>query len=214
MVRAGLIGFCLLAAVQTALGQGSGQARYRVTLAGKLVGSARLSQRINTEGSKQIELVMELSIGPEATTIRSQSWYDTRGFPMRKVLDIGPKGKAVARSVIASFDPKGASIVVRDHGVQKTPVRASLASNAPWGDPSEFWVLRDKPKAGTKLELLQLNLDTLQWERAEVTYRGKTKDGHRLSHKRGLRSTESVLDENGLPIRIEDDGGLLLIREP
>ena len=77
---------------------------------------------------------------------------------------------------------------------------------------SEFWFLRDKPKAGAKEESYIFNVDSLEWELTTTTYIGPktvTLAGHKfaaheLTMESNTRTTHEYLDEKGLPLLIED----------
>ncbi len=199
--------FSLLAVWLTAFV--SAQVKYTVEVGGKKAGTASLTQRIGADGSKSVDLRMDLSINSQKLAIRSQNTYDKRGNPTRKFMDSNIPGGALQKQVVATFNDQGASVVQIDGG-KRTTREVSLVATAPRANPSEFWFLRDRPKEGDEVKCYLFNMDSLSWDLRTVVYRGqksikvgnKTVVAHEIETI-GDRPAKAFLDDEGLPWLME-----------
>ncbi|HTQ09260.1 MAG TPA: hypothetical protein VMI31_04245 [Fimbriimonadaceae bacterium] len=177
---------------------------------GHPAGYATLGQTIQKDGSKSVELRLELGTGAQKVHITSQSRYDAQGNPIRKFQETVAPAGGINKQVVITFGKEGANVIVLD-GDHRTSKSVSLASAAPRASLSEFWFLRDSPKPGQTEETYQFSADSLQWEIVKTEYRGKkTIDagGHKIEAyetvtTRGDQETTSYLDEHGLPVLID-----------
>ncbi|MBC8066050.1 MAG: hypothetical protein H7Y17_14555 [Chlorobia bacterium] len=188
------------------------QTKLSVEIAGKNVGTASISQKLGADGSKTVDLKMDLLVSSQKMAIRSQNTYDKLGNPVRKFMDSNIPGGALQKQVIATFDAKGANIISIDGGKRSTR-QASLVETAPRTNLSEFWFVRDQPKSGQKVRAYVLNMDSLSWELQTTIYRGKKsiKIGGKsvVVHEietQGDRPIKAFLDDKGLPWLIETGG--------
>jgi hypothetical protein len=164
---------------------------------------------MGADGSKSVDLKMDLSVGKQKLTIRSQSSYDAKGNPTRKFMDSNIPGGALQKQVIVTFDARGANVVQIDGG-KRTTRQIPLVESAPRGNPTEFWFLRDQPKAGEKFRGYVFNMDTLAWQLQTTTYKGKKAikiGGKSISAHEveitGERASKAYLDDSGLPYLID-----------
>ena len=187
------------------------QAHFKISMAGKDLGTARATQHLTADGGKFIELVMSIKTAGDPLVVRSQTTYDKKGNPIRKLFETGPEGKRIERQVVATFDSAGANVVIREKGVPHT-VAVPLANGAPRSLISEFWVLRDKPAVGKVCRAYSFNMEKLQWELTESSYSGKVTGGYEVVMNVASREIKTLLDEKGTPILIEGNDGLRMER--
>ena len=185
------------------------QVKFTVDIGGKEAGTASLTQRIHPDGSKSVDLRLDLKIQSQKLTIRSQNSYDKFGNPIRKFMDSNIPGGSLQKQVVATFSDRGASVVQIDGG-KRTTREITLVSAAPRSNPSEFWFLRDRPKVGTEIKCYQFNMDSLAWDLRRVVYHGQKsiKIGGKtvLAHEIETisdRSAKAYLDDDGLPWMME-----------
>lgn len=188
------------------------QTKLSVEIAGKDVGTASISQKLGADGSKSVDLKMDLLVGSQRLAIRSQNSYDKLGNPIRKFMDANIPGGALQKQIIATFDSKGANVISIDGG-KRTARQITIVETAPRTNFSEFWFVRDQPKPGDRVRAYVLNMDSLSWELQTTIYRGKKsiKIGGKsvVAHEietQGDRPVKAYLDDNGLPWLIETGG--------
>lgn len=195
-----------------------GETRMAVTISGHPAGYATLSQKIQQDGTKIVELRVELGTDKRKVKLTSEARYDAKGLPLRKFQQTIVSGGDINKQVIATFAKDGANLVLLD-GDKRTVKSVSLAATAPRACLSEFWFIRDKPKAGQTEETYQFNPDTLSWEIVTTKYVGqktlKIEDRsvavHEVVTKRGDKESTSYLDDAGLPVLV-DQGDLKMVR--
>jgi len=187
----------------------SAQVKMSVEMSGHPVGTASLTQAIKADGSKSVELRMDLISGGQKLTLRSQNTYERTGLPIRKFMESIVPGGKMQKQVIASFDKDGANLVILDGGQRQTK-KIALTENAPRANGSEFWLIRDKPKVGDKVDSYVFNMDTMAWDLQSVVYKGqktiqiggKPVKVHEIETT-GPRKATAYLDDKGLPWLIE-----------
>ena len=188
-----------------------GTARYRVSVEGGGQGEARLTQTKRPEGGKTVRLVATLRRGNVALEIRSESTFDALGNPVRKSQGYGPVGRAASHETIVTFDEAGANAVVREQGVPKAS-KISLAKGLRRANAAETWFVFSRPKVGEVAKAYTFDPDGLEWVPTETTYVGPTKGGNLLRIVRRDKKTEAIVDDAGVPVRIQD-GGMRLERK-
>ena len=194
------------------------QTRMSISANGHPAGYATLSQRLQPDGVKVVELRLELTAQKTTVKIVSEARYDAKGMPLRKFQQTTVVGSPQTKQVVATFTKDGANVVQLD-GEKRTVKDVSLASTAPRLNPSEFWFIRDTPKQGQVEETYQFSPDSLEWELVHTEYRGKkmlkieghTVTVHEVYSKRGDRDTTSYLDDQGLPVLI-DQGDVKMVK--
>lgn len=193
------------------------QVKMSVSIDGKPAGTASLTQKQSADGSKSVDVKMDLVSGKQKLTIRSQNSYDKKGNPIRKFMDSNIPGGALQKQLIVTFDGHGANVVQIDGG-KRTTRQIPLVDSAPRANPSEFWFVRDQPKPGDQLKSYVFNMDKLAWELQTTTYKGKKTikvNGNSVTahetETTGERVTKAFLDDQGLPYLIEL-GGVTLKR--
>jgi hypothetical protein len=187
------------------------QVKLALTIGGKKAGTASLSQKLNADGSKLVELHIDMLAGGQKARLTSQSSYDAKGNPTRKFLQAIVPGGKVQRQTVVTFDAEGANVVVLTGDARQTK-KVPLVETAPRALASEFWFVRDKPKPGDKAKGYGFNADTLAWDLVETTYLGlrtvnvggKKISAHMLESDQGGRRVFSFLDDKGLPWLIDD----------
>lgn len=199
--------FALVAFLIPALG--AAQIKMSVSLQGKAVGTASLAQKLAADGSKSVDVRMDLSMGQQKLTVRSQNSYDSKGNPVRKFMDSNIPGGALQKQVIVTFDTRGANVVQIDGG-KRTTRQIPLVDSAPRANLSELWFVRVQPKVGEQVRTYVFNMDKLAWELQTTVYRGKKTIKHNgksvAAHEvetTGDRPTKAYLDEAGLPYLVE-----------
>jgi hypothetical protein len=193
----------------------SAQIKLKATASGLPGSLVTYSHKITAEGSKTISLTMEFS-GREGriVRVRTERTYAKDGSPVRVFQETVSQKPAFRNSVTVTFDEQGARAVSDERG-KRTVKDIPLVSTAPRKCISEFWFLRDKPKVGQTEKYYHFDAAKLEWRISEATYVGPTKvkigkvefAGHLVRSPDG----EAVLDDKGLPIRL-DYGAVTMVR--
>ncbi len=184
---------------------------YRVTLEGGAQGEARLTQTKRPEGGKTVRLVATLRRGSVNLELRSEATFDAQGSPLRKSQGYGPPGRAPQHETIVTFDAEGASAVVRERGVPKA-TKVALPAKLNRANAAETWFVAARPKPGDVAKAYTFDPDALEWTMTETTYVGPVKGGHLLRIARRDKKGEAVVDDAGIPVRLEE-GGMKLERK-
>ena len=184
--------------------------QYRVTLEGGGQGTARLTQTKRPEGGKIVRLVATLRRGNSTVEVHTESTFDAQGNPLRKLQSYGPPGRAPQHETIVTFDAEGANAVVRELGVPKAS-KVPLAPKLNRANVAETWFLVVRPKKGETVKAWTFDPDSLEWVPTETTYVGQSKEGHVLRIVRRDRTSEAVVDDTGMPVRLQD-GAMTLER--
>jgi hypothetical protein len=200
----GLIGAFLVCAFAPA------QTHLAVTSKGKPAGFATLSQHVQADGVKVVELRMEIASNGSKVKITSEARYDQAGMPVRKFQQVLVVGGSQNKQVIATFARDGAHVTSLD-GEKRSIKTVALPPNASPTNLSEFWFVRDKPKPGQIEQSFQFNTDSLEWEQVRTEYRGKktlkvedrTVPVHEVVTSRGGKQSTAYVDDQGLPVLID-----------
>ena len=185
------------------------ETRMAVSIAGHPAGYATLSQKLQQDGSKDVELRLELTAPNSKVRITSQARYDSMGLPIRKFQETTGPGTQHLQVVI-TFGKDGASVVSLNND-KRSVKNIPLVATAPRASLSEFWFIRDMPKQGQVEKTYQFNADSLEWEIVTIEYHGKRKlkveghsvDVHEVVTKRGDKETTSYVDNQGLPVLVD-----------
>jgi hypothetical protein len=204
MLRGGLA-FIACLAVQLSFAQ----THLALTNKGKPVGFATLSQHVEKDGGKVVELRMEFSSGGTKVKITSEARYDAKGMPTRKFQQAIVPG-SLSKQVIATFAKDGAHVTLLD-GDKRTVKSVAAPAGAALANLSEFWFLRDQPKPGQVEESYQFNTDSLEWEQVKTEFRGKktlkienrSVSVYEVVTKRGSKESTAYVDDGGLPVLID-----------
>lgn len=198
-----------------AAGVTAAQTKFEAFTDGRKVGTASFVQKLGADGTKSVDVRMDLAIGDQKLTLRTQNVYDAKGNPTRKFMDVNIPGGKLQKQVIATFDKNGANIVQIDGG-KRTTRQIALVETAPRGNASEFWLVRDKPKAGDSVRTYIFNMDAMAWQLQTIHFRGEKtiKVAGRtvvayLIETDGERPSKAYLDEKGVPWLIETDSTTL-----
>ena len=187
-----------------------GAAEYRVVMEGGVEGTARVTVARRPEGGKTVRSVIDLKRGGRTLQVRVEAKFDASGSPVRQSQGYGPPGRAPEHETIVTFDKEGANAVVRDHGVPKA-TRVPLLSKVGRANAAETWFFGVVPKPGDVAKAYTFDPDALEWTLTVTTYVGPVKGGRLLRTVRRDRTSETVMDDAGVPVRIEQ-GGIRLDR--
>ena len=187
-----------------------GAAEYRVSMDGGVDGSARVTVAKRPEGGKIVRSVIDLKRGSRTLRLRVEAKFDASGSPVRQSQAYGPPGRAPEHETIVTFDKDGANAVVRDHGVPKAS-RVPLFSKLGRANAAETWFFGTVPNPGDVAKAYTFDPAALEWTLTVTTYVGRAKGGHLLRTVRRDRTSETIMDDAGVPVRIEQ-GGILLER--
>ena len=191
---------------------GLGQATYRIAKGHLLIGHARVSQRITASGGKFTELVMDFKRNGQELEVRTESTLDPSGAPVRQVETVTPEGKPPLVQYIVTYDAKGAHVVTKSpDGPKNAYIQASEGSV--FGDPSQFWFLKTRPKLGESCTNEVFTPDTMTWQRSETTFVGEIDGRHRIKTVIGDRTVDTYLDDTGYIIRLTDSTGFRMVRD-
>lgn len=174
------------------------------------IGTANANHRLNPDGSKLVQLSMEL-IGAQGqkVKIRQESTYNAKGEPVRSYQELTGEKPRKSRRLVVTYDADGANVVIDEDGKRETK-HVPLTKTAPRTQKNEFWFLRDKPKAGTTEEYYRFSLDSMEWQIVRTTYVGpKTLTINGKSVKcHEIKSSDGSywVDDKGLPVRLDYSG--------
>jgi hypothetical protein len=194
------------------------QTHLAITANGHPAGFATVSQHIQADGIKIVELRIELRSGTRVVKLNSEARYDAKGMPLRKFQETVATDQGIHKQIIATFDKGGANVVILD-GDKRSVKNASLAATAPRASLSEFWFIRDTPKVGVVEKTYQFNTDSLTWDLVETEYKGKktlkiedrSVSVNEVVSRRGDKETTSYLDDLGLPVLV-DQGDFKMVK--
>lgn len=206
MVKLALVSMTLLAVAAFA----PAQTKMQVKVRDQVVGTSSLSQHILNDGSKVVEMKMEMTAAKQTVTIRTLSNFTEDGTPTRKFQEAIIPGGKYQKQTVATFDDEGANVVILTDGKRETK-KVPLKKTSPHSNASEFWFIRDIPKPGDKVKYFAFNMDTLEWEVCTTTYigpaslkvNGRTVAAHKMKTVKEDVETTIYVDEVGLPLRIE-----------
>ncbi len=197
----GVIGICASAGAQV---------KMQVFVDGKPIGTATVTQKLRPDGSKQVQMSMEGKSGADTVILRSESIYLASGAPLRKYQELSVPAQKMRRTTIVDFSSKGAKVIVDLNGTRTTK-DVPLAANLNREDKSEFWFVRDKPKAGAFTSAYTFSLETLTWEAVKTSYEGSveiTVGGTKVkAHKSVTPRGAAYVDDAGLPVKLELGNG-------
>jgi hypothetical protein len=204
--------FALAALTATATLALAGEVTLKIGGTAGLKGTAKLTNKLQEDGSKYVRMEMELrSADGQIATVLQESVYDKTGMPVRMIQNTESKG-AKTQKIVASFSLGSVHIRVTDDGKSRDEsltIPAGISITAKY----EFWFVRDKPAPGGKTAYHRFDLQTTKWERVEVVYHGTrtiTVDGKTVkAHLIELGDTRAYVDDAGDPYRIEMPGILL-----
>ncbi len=179
-----------------------GAAHYKVTLEGGVEGTARCTVTRRPEGGKTVRFVIDLRRGNATLELRNDSTFDANGAPVRLSQVTGLPGKSPQHETIVTFDAAGANAVVRDLGVPKAS-HVSLAPKLSRANAAQKWFVDVRPKLGEVARAWTFDPDTLEWIVTETTYVGPTKGGHLLRVVQRDKPSTQIVDDAGVPVRIE-----------
>jgi hypothetical protein len=197
----------LIGALTLAAGLLQAQVRLYVTLGGKRVGQAVASQKILPDGSKLVQLSMNLAgPGGSTVTLRQESTYSPKGAPIRKFHESLKSSPRERRQVTVTFG-KGGAQVVEEVGGKRNLTNVPLVASAPIEANSEFWFIRDKPKPGATDKYYHFNVSKMEWELLTTTYGGvktiliggKKVKAHEVKSSQGV----AYVDDKGLPYQLQ-----------
>lgn len=195
---------------------GLSQIQMAVNQGGNRVGTARFTQKLLPDGGKLVQISMELAVGERKATVRQETRYNEKGEAVRMFQETIGGRPGTSRRIVASLSATGADLVV-EQGGNRTTHRVPLASGAPRDNKSEFWFVRDRPKPGDVAEFYTFDLGTLEWRIRRIRYvraaQARLSDRSVPAHELSVEEGRVLVDEDGLPIRLEM-GGLTLVRIP
>lgn len=206
MKRSLILGFLIFPLLASA------QAKYQVWVAGKKAGTATLTQKLMPDGTKSVNLSMDLKSDTLTATLRSESSYTSKGVPIRKFQETLVPSQKIRRTIVVTFNDEGANAVVDLNG-KRTTKRVPLPNTANKADLSEFWFLRDKPKVGAEVKAYTFDLESLSWEMIVTTYVGvvdATIGGKKVkANKTESEKGKAFIDDAGVPLRLELESAAL-----
>ena len=205
-----LISLAFLVLVTTVF---AGQTDLALTGPEGMTGSARVTNQVQDDGSKYVQLSMTMrQKGGADVSVLQESSYDAKGNPVRKLQVITFPGGGGKQTFIATFDEKGANVSVEAGGKTVTdtvPYPAGKSVRV----VSEFWLIRDKPAPGAISTYWRFDIGTRKWEETKATYHGKRqlKIGAKTHncHLVTVGEAKAYMDDNGDPLRVEQGGSVM-----
>lgn len=140
-----------------------------ITLGGKNVGTAWITEKLTEDGGKRSQTKLILANNGLKSTFIDEVEYDKEGYPVRKyVRRQGPDGQEMR---IATFGDRLAEVVTEMNGK-----RSTQTVKAPEGcetrAASEFWFIKNQPRVGQTDVYYRFDMDQLAWIETKVKYEG------------------------------------------
>ncbi len=191
----------------------AGQTDLALTGPDGMTGSARVTNQIQEDGSKYVQLSMTMrQKGGQDVSVLQESSYDAKGSPVRKLQVITFPGGGGKQTFVATFDEKGASIKV-DAGGKTVTDSVPYPSGKSVRVVSEFWFIRDKPAPGAISTYWRFDIGTRTWVETKATYHGKRqlKIGAKVHacHLITVGDAKAYMDDKGDPLRLEQRGSVM-----
>lgn len=179
---------------------------------GDRIGTGTYTQTVSEKG-KTVRFRLDIRMPDGPIRFESENRFDASGAPTRKWLETSTPDGPVTRRVEATFGKERVTVLLDDG---KAASRREIANPAvaTIANAAENWFLRVRPTLGDKAVALVFSFDRLDWQGNESTYlgevewRGKTR--HRIQTRQADRFVTSYLDDDGMPVRVDDPSGWLL----
>ncbi|CAN5722442.1 hypothetical protein BH11ARM2_BH11ARM2_32890 [soil metagenome] len=192
--------FALLASVS-----GAQTVRFQVFQNDKPVGWATVSRILRADRGKQVVTTLQLG----TRRVRTTSFYAADGATLSRQIEmLGPSDRVVGLSILR-FGKDQVEIVKDDSGV-RTARTVPTAQNV--ADDSENWFWKEKPKAGEKTLSQVFDPSTATWQIRTTEYVGPRDGGHLIIQTTDNQVVETILDDQGLPLRISTSSNMRMVR--
>jgi hypothetical protein len=168
---------------------------------GQRMGLARYSQSFKPDGSKVVELRLELKQQKQIVYVTTRSEYAKDGSPAHLYQAMSRAGTTYRRQITVDFDAEGAHMVTAEGANRKVKL-VPLAANVSRANPSILWVCRDHPKPGTSSKSFVFDIEGAEWSLEEFTYVGVKDRIHRIESEHRGEKVMTSLDEQGLPLQL------------
>lgn len=201
-IRLSLVAAAALLAASASL---AGEVTLVVTSPANVKGSsAKATTAVQANGSKVLTLSLSLKSPNGALTILQESVYAPDGRPLRHTRRTSLASGKLVEFIRADIGGSELKVTVERDG---KPVTSK--SKLPSGELkalSEFWIVRDKPPAGSKHTFLRFDLTTLSFSKTTSVYKGfqpVTLGGRTVkAHVIVEGDATTWLDEKGDPLKI------------
>lgn len=181
------------------------QVEMTISIDGKEVGTARITERALPDGGKSSQTRMYLAAGEQEAVVVAEAEYAADGTPKRKYARRTGAGGSEMR--VVTFANRVASLTIEIDGIRETK-KVPAPEGADIRAVSELWHASAYPKSGTKVKYHRFDINKGEWEPFEITYKGK---------QDGCYYTESTagkawIGDDGLPVKIIA-GKLTMVRK-
>ncbi len=190
----------------------AGEVTLKISGASGLKGTAKLTNKIQEDGSKYVRMEMELrSTDGQIANVLQESVYDKAGMPVRMIQNTESKG-AKTQKIVANFERGNVRLRVTDGSKSSDETLLIPAGISP-AAKYEFWFVRDKVSPGGRTSYYRFDLQTTKWERIEVVFQGVrqiTVEGKSVkANLIEIGEIKADVDDSGDPWRIEMPGIVL-----
>lgn len=177
------------------------QSSYKVLLGGQQLGTATMGVKRRASGSVVTTLTMNIAIGGDSLKVKGSYEHDRTGRPVRFETVISEPGKVSTETVV--YGATQASITVSEGG--KTKKRKVAIPKGNISDRSVLWFVSERPRAGATISFMDLDSDTLKWEKSTTTYVGLSPipDSNIKGHYVKSTDGDEWFDDKGQTIRME-----------
>lgn len=194
----GLACFCAAASF-------GGESTLQVTSPENLKGSlAKVTTTIQANGSKLLTLAMTLKSANGTITVLQESVYAPDGRPLRHTRRTSLASGKLVEFIRADIGSTELKVTVERDG--KPVVNKTKLPSGELKAISEFWIIRDKPPAGSKHTFLRFDLTTLSFSKTTALYKGLlpvTVAGKAMkAHVIVEGDATTWLDEKGDPVKV------------
>ncbi len=132
------------------------------------IGTARVTQSFKDDGSKFVQIRMDLQANNNKLSIVQESEYDSMGRPKRKFAR--QTGVGGGEMVTVSFKDGIANVVSEKDGKRETK-KVAVPSGSDYRAQEEFWFSKIKPTLGATFEYVRFDMNSKEWIPTKITYR-------------------------------------------
>jgi len=206
------IPIAVLAAIIATSTFAQGQAHATVYVNGKAQGSAVITMSLGPNGqlSEKISVISTAQGG----SVTMQSVFSKNGMPILMTAHFG--SKMISGDIKIDFGQNSAKLTAHTGSQSKTQ-NLKYPSGSSLNDLSNFWFVRDHPKPGAKCYYTEFDLQRMSWKAltdtyvgdVTLTYHGKKVTAHKVQNADGTQ----LLDDHGIPYRIESSDKSVIVRD-
>jgi hypothetical protein len=184
-----------------------GQVKMKVISPASFSGTMVMTATLAKDGTLTQKADVNLMQDGVTMTLKQTAVFAKDGRPVSKSLET-KVGEGPIQKIGVTFGKTKALLVVVNDGVTRKGERL-IPEESILATP-DFWLIRDKPKAGTKITYHRFDMARQDWSKTVAVYHGlvKVEIGGKQSnaHYTQIGDTKAYSDKNGDPLRLEQQG--------